>query len=71
MEQQLVSFLQRVMPDAASVTVSGFAPIPGGFSRETFRFDAVVEEAYIERVPRQLLARPIFPRELQPRRVRQ
>ena len=42
MEQQLISFLHRVMPDADSISVSGFAPIPGGFSRETFRFDAVV-----------------------------
>ena len=42
MEEQLVSFLRRVMPDADSVSISGFAPIPGGFSRETFRFDAVV-----------------------------
>lgn len=42
MEQALVEFLRRQHPDADEVLVEAFEPIPGGFSRETYRFDAVV-----------------------------
>jgi len=42
MEQALAEFLRRHHPDAESITVAAFEPIPGGFSRETYRFDAVV-----------------------------
>jgi aminoglycoside phosphotransferase (APT) family kinase protein len=34
-------FLRRQWPDDM-VTIEGFAPIPGGYSRETYRFDAKV-----------------------------
>lgn len=43
MHEQLTQFLHRVFDDADSVTVDAFMPIPGGFSRETFRFDACVQ----------------------------
>lgn len=42
MEPQLLSFLREQFADAASIEIVGLEPIPGGFSRETFRFDAVV-----------------------------
>ena len=42
MNDQLVQFLRRTFADADHVTVEGLAVIPGGFSRETFRFDARV-----------------------------
>ena len=34
--------VRRLLPDVDSVAIDGLAPIPGGFSRETFRFDARV-----------------------------
>lgn len=40
METGLVQLLRRVFPDADEIVVESVAPIPGGFSRETFRFDA-------------------------------
>lgn len=42
MEQKLVEFLMRSFPDAHEIVIEGLAPIPGGYSRETYRFDAVV-----------------------------
>lgn len=43
MDDQLVDFVRRVIAEATAVTIENLAPIPGGFSRETFRFDARVE----------------------------
>ena len=45
MEDQLARTVARFHPDANSVEIADFAPIPGGFSRETFRFDATVVTA--------------------------
>ena len=42
MEAQLVELLRRLLPHAEHIEVTEFSPIPGGFSRETYRFDAVV-----------------------------
>jgi aminoglycoside phosphotransferase (APT) family kinase protein len=42
MEEQLVEFLMRSFPDAHEIVVEELAPIPGGYSRETYRFDARV-----------------------------
>ena len=42
MEMQLVELLREYFPEAEHIEVTGFEPIPGGYSRETFRFDAVV-----------------------------
>lgn len=42
MEQQLVQFLMRSFPDAREIVIEELAPIPGGYSRETYRFDARV-----------------------------
>ena len=40
MEEQLRQFLAGQWPDADEVEISGFAVIAGGYSRETYRFDA-------------------------------
>lgn len=40
MEQALVELLRREWPDADDIEVHGLAVIAGGYSRETFRFDA-------------------------------
>ena len=45
METRLVELLAQYFPDAEHIEVVGFEPIPGGYSRETFRFDAVVRTA--------------------------
>ena len=45
MNEQLAEFLKRQWPDADNITVENFEPIPGGYSRETFRFDARVRPA--------------------------
>ncbi len=45
MDRQLAEVLRRLLPDAEHVAVEGFEAIPGGFSRETFRFDAHVTRA--------------------------
>ena len=45
MEDQLARTVARFHPDANSIEIADFAPIPGGFSRETFRFDATVSTA--------------------------
>lgn len=42
MESRLAEVLARFYPDADTIEILGFEPIPGGFSRETFRFDAVI-----------------------------
>lgn len=42
MNDQLAQYLRQRIEGVESVTISGLAPIPGGFSRETFRFDATV-----------------------------
>jgi prepilin-type processing-associated H-X9-DG protein len=52
MEQQLVEFLRRRYPDATEIVIEELAPIPGGFSRETYRFDARIRRPEGEqRVP--------------------
>ncbi len=48
MEQQLIGLLQQFFADADHITVDGVSPIPGGFSRETFRFDATVRRGDVE-----------------------
>ena len=51
MEEQLAQTVGRLV-DAVHVEVTEFGPIPGGFSRETYRFDAVVTRAGdTERLP--------------------
>jgi aminoglycoside phosphotransferase (APT) family kinase protein len=42
MIEQLSDFLRKRLDDVDRVTIEHFEPIPGGFSRETFRFDARV-----------------------------
>jgi aminoglycoside phosphotransferase (APT) family kinase protein len=42
MEQSIVAFLERILPDATSVVVEDFQQIAGGFSRETFKCEARV-----------------------------
>jgi len=44
-ENKLVTLLHRLQPEAGHVEVADFTPIPGGFSRETYRFDAVTRSA--------------------------
>src|SRR5687767_3371391 len=41
MRDVLQSFLAGEYPEFESVEIEEFAPIPGGYSRETYRFDAV------------------------------
>jgi aminoglycoside phosphotransferase (APT) family kinase protein len=41
MRDVLQRFLSREYPEFESVEIQEFAPIPGGYSRETYRFDAV------------------------------
>jgi aminoglycoside phosphotransferase (APT) family kinase protein len=41
MKEDLRRFLSGEYPEFESVEISEFAPIPGGYSRETYRFDAV------------------------------
>jgi aminoglycoside phosphotransferase (APT) family kinase protein len=45
LEEQLAEMLAGLHPHADQVEIIDFAPIPGGFSRETFRFDAVIHVA--------------------------
>lgn len=42
MQDRLQQFLARQWPDATEITIEGFAVIAGGYSEETFRFDAHV-----------------------------
>lgn len=41
-EEQLVATLRGLRPDAERIEIRDFGPIPGGFSRETYRFDATI-----------------------------
>jgi len=45
MEDKLIEFLLGTFPDAEEIFIEEVAPIPGGFSRETYRFDARVRWA--------------------------
>ncbi len=45
MESQLLELLREYFPEAEHIEVTGFEPIPGGYSRETYRFDAVVRSS--------------------------
>ena len=45
MQAGIEHFLRRVYDDAHEVVIEGFAPLPGGYSRETFICDAVVHTA--------------------------
>ncbi len=49
METRLVELLAQYFPEAEHIEVIGFEPIPGGYSRETFRFDALVHTGGIGR----------------------
>ena len=40
MIDQLCEFIRSRLGDVEAVAVEGFEPVPGGFSRETYRFDA-------------------------------
>jgi prepilin-type processing-associated H-X9-DG protein len=42
MEEQIAATVKRLRPEALHVEVVEVQPIPGGFSRETFRFDAII-----------------------------
>lgn len=42
MEAALLEQLQAIWPDADDITVAGLAPLSGGYSRETFAFEAHV-----------------------------
>jgi aminoglycoside phosphotransferase (APT) family kinase protein len=50
MEQSMVAFLQRTLPDASRIEIENFQQIAGGFSRETFRCDARVTRGAAEEV---------------------
>ena len=50
MKDSLSSFLRKVIPDADEVAIDALEPIPGGFSRETFRFDARVVRGGTEEI---------------------
>ena len=45
METQLLELLREYFPEAEHIEVTGFEQIPGGYSRETFRFDAKVRSS--------------------------
>ncbi len=45
METRLVELLAQYFPEAEHIEITGFEPIPGGYSRETYRFDAHVRTA--------------------------
>jgi aminoglycoside phosphotransferase (APT) family kinase protein len=42
LEQQVARILKGLSPEADHIEILDFGPIPGGFSRETFSFDAVI-----------------------------
>lgn len=44
-ESKLAALIERLHPDAVHVEIVDFTAIPGGFSRETFSFDAIVRTA--------------------------
>ena len=62
MRDQLVEFVRRVVPGAVDVVIDDLAPIPGGYSRETYRFDARVGIGGDERTLPMILARTRRPR---------
>jgi len=45
MEVRLAEWVARLHPDVDHVEIVELVPIPGGFSRETFRFDAVLHRS--------------------------
>ncbi len=45
MEEALAKSVAELCPEVSEVRIEGFAPIPGGFSRETYAFDALVSTA--------------------------
>lgn len=45
LEAQVASLVAGLYPGARHVEIVDFGPIPGGFSRETYRFDAIVHAA--------------------------
>ena len=48
MDDRVAEMLSRLIPDADHIKVVDFAAIAGGFSRETFRFDAIVRSGETE-----------------------
>ena len=50
MEQSIVAFLERILPDATNIVVEDFQQIAGGFSRETFKCEARVTRGSTEEV---------------------
>ncbi len=44
-EHKLATLIERLRPDAERVEIVDFMQIAGGFSRETFRFDAIIRSA--------------------------
>jgi aminoglycoside phosphotransferase (APT) family kinase protein len=48
MQDQLVGLLRQLFSDAQAVSVGEVTAIPGGFSRETYRFDAKVRRGGVE-----------------------
>ena len=50
MNEQLQALMLRLMPNSTVVAIEELAPIPGGFSRETYRFDARITEGNTEEV---------------------
>lgn len=50
MDEQLSEFLRKRLGDVDDVVIERLEPIPGGFSRETFRFDARVLRNGVEEV---------------------
>jgi aminoglycoside phosphotransferase (APT) family kinase protein len=42
MEEALANVVAGFYPDASGVVIENFGPMPGGFSRETYSFDAVI-----------------------------
>lgn len=52
MQEQLSAFLRRQWPDATEIAIEEFAVLTGGYSEETYRFDACIRRAGgEERIP--------------------
>lgn len=45
MIEALERMLREQWPDAEAIAIEGFAPMAGGYSRETFRFDCTIQRA--------------------------
>ncbi|MBI2767219.1 MAG: phosphotransferase family protein [Chloroflexi bacterium] len=45
MDKQVADLLRRQWPDADEIVIEEFCPIPGGYSRETYRFDCRVKRS--------------------------